>query len=707
MRFSRFVLLVLLCLVLVPLASAFRPNISISNFSVVPLTTNNGTNSNYPSQLNFTINLTNLNNATGDTPDDSANDAYNVTVRINGTANLSNASSSQRANATEGGAFLVYIIYQIQNGTSFVFSQNFTTNTNASGTVAVNLSVVNYTNNSNFNVNGSSSFIFTDGAGSGPGSGGNGIMNASNRSTVNVENRRPNITVVKTNTTGFTYVRNATSVNFTINVSNVGNMTAYNITVFDNITFEVPRGDQNFSFVNASVPANFSNNTWIIHLLDNGTSFVFTINLSVNGSASFPATRAFNNTVNVTNYTDNFSSNINPCTIGASCNFTTFTGVGNTTNSTATTTVNVETRRPNITINKTQSSFSGPVNYTINVTNIGNTTGFNITVRDNFTNQGFLSFQGATIVANDTANSTWVIFSIAPSTSFIFSINLTVDRSIAPTDFVNFVNVTNYTDNLTYSNLNADNTTRLVIFTSDGNVTNASAVTNVPGGASPSPVGSGGGGGGSGPGTTIKIQAVADAKQEITLWKADTNYLRIDGKDYSLRIDIIRQASADMNIGGAPLSLIVGESREVDLDGDGDADVAVALKGTLINRITLEVGLMAEPLSVPAVPPLEYEAKPVVEDLESQEDVDAAVAVEDIPVAEESFEEAEEQGASAGRAASRRGWLTVGIILLVLVGLLSYMVARNPQRAKSLFQRIKDRLRPGRGGFEDFRPRRR
>lgn len=638
---KKFLLLtmIILSLFLVPVVVASRPNISISNLSGVPDPVVNGTS------INFTINITNYNNVTAGTPDDAGNDAYNVTIIINGTINMTNVTTSITANFSEGPGGLIFIIYVIPNGTSFSFTVNYTVEANATDTLTTHLNVTNYTNTSVMDGN---NFVFNDGAGS---------LNVTNATTVTVETRRPNITIVKSNTSGFTNVVNGTSVNFSINVTNVGNMTAYNVTVVDNAT-DLINSAGNLTFSNASIVANdTTNTTWIIYSIEPGTSFTFSINFTVGTSAA----GVINNTVNLTNYTDGAFGNLNPGGIAVFTN-----GPTNGSNSTTTANVIVETRRPNITITKSDEFdrvLAGQVvNYTINVSNIGNGTAYNVTVIENFTNQAVFTFDSATIVANDSANSTWIIYQINAGSSFVFSINLTTSSQTG--DVLNFVNVTNYTDN-DDSNLNPGSIT---IFSAHGNVTNATETTTIWGVASPSQSGTGGSSSGSGPGRAIKIHAVGEDAIALVIWKADTTYLRMMDLDFLIAVTRIGRDGASFSVAGVPLVMDVGQTEDVDLDGDGWSDLSVTLTNVLFNRIMVNMQTLATP-AIPSVPALAPIVRAVPE--ESSPVVDSVL---DVP-AEESVL-AEEPVESPPR--SNKRLVSAVIIAIILLGVIGYGLLQGP-----------------------------
>lgn len=626
--------IIIVSLFLVPTASAFRPNMTL-NITDTPDPVVNGTS------LNLTINLTNRNNGT------LGNNATNITFVFTQPINTTFFSSSIPANNTDG-FNLTYIIFILDNRTSFTFSINLSVNANATGSLVGVGNITNYTNATDAAV------VFTT-----PSS------NFTVNTAVTVETKRPNITISKTNTSGFTNnLPNGTSVNFSINVTNVGNMTAYNVTIVDNAT-DLINSAGNLTFSSASIVANdTTNTTWVIYAIEAGASFTFSINFTISTSAA----GTLNNTVNVTNYTDGGFGNLNPGGIAVFTN-----SAVNGSNSTATATVSVETRRPNVSITKTILtevfiSDSTSVNYTINVSNIGNSTAFNVTVIENYTNQAFLTFVGASIVANDTTNSTWVIFAIPPDSSFIFTINLSI--GVMPDFFVNFVNVSNYTDNITDSNLNPGSTT---IFSADGNVTNASVITGkFVNPNSPSSSGTGGSSSGSGPGGVIKIHAIgavgADATA-LTIFKADTTYLRTMDLDFLIAVTRITRDGATFSIGGVPLVLDIGQTEEIDLNGDGWLDLSVTLTNSLFNRIMITTQMLATPVISPA-PTLAPVIRAIPEEISPDDD-----SAPDAP-GDESAPSEEQIVESPPR--SNKRLITAVLIAVVLLGVIGYGLLNGP-----------------------------
>ena len=231
--------------------------------------------------------------------------------------------------------------------------------------------------------------------------------------------------------------------NYTINISNIGNETARNITVQDyyptNVSF-VSVSSNALNDTNATSEGfSIANDTWILTNLTAGTSFILNVTVRVN--ELFVGT--LTNIANITNYTN--STGVVAFVLNSS---------EATASSTTTTTVNGDARVVNLTIAKTDSP--DPVEhgenlvYTITVTNDGNETAHNVTVVEFYdANVVFVSANPSPNVSNDT----WFInVTNGSSTSIAVTVNVPSPFEGTLTNNVNISNYTNTTGTLFTAN---------------------------------------------------------------------------------------------------------------------------------------------------------------------------------------------------------------------------------------------------------------
>jgi uncharacterized repeat protein (TIGR01451 family) len=208
-----------------------------------------------------------------------------------------------------------------------------------------------------------------------------------------------NITVTKTDNPD--PVLRGTQLNYTITITNIGLLPAFNVTVFD-----IYPG--NVSFHNASPSPNVSNNTWFLGTLSAGNST--TINITVNVSSAVSNGTILNNTV-IVNHTDILGIIIFTAT---DSELTTVLG------------------ERNLTISKTDDpdpvASGATLSYQILINNTGDDTAFNVTVIEIYPVN--VTFNGSS-PAPSSGNNTFSLGNLAPNQST--TINITVNVSSAMT----------------------------------------------------------------------------------------------------------------------------------------------------------------------------------------------------------------------------------------------------------------------------------
>jgi len=328
--------------------------------------------------INFTINVTNHGNQS----------AINVTIGDILPDNTSFVNSSPPANDTN----VTFLLGEI--GIDETVLINITLNTTAD--IVVDTNRTNIANGTFLNATGTrftienTTFNFTIGS-----------------LFIN------NLTVIKTAIS----VKNAGRlINYTINLTNDGNVNATNITVTDIL----PNGT---IFINSTPPANDTNLTFLITAIEPNQSFVITI--------TFNTSLLINNGTNISNLVNtSFISRSGAITFAE--------------NSTINVTITLTVTPPNITINKTASRSTPSVgtlmNYTINITNTGESTAFNVTVGDILPTN--VSFINSTPPFND-SNLTYIIGNLTANESIVIIITVNITTNVTNgTILTNIANAT-------------------------------------------------------------------------------------------------------------------------------------------------------------------------------------------------------------------------------------------------------------------------
>ena len=219
-----------------------------------------------------------------------------------------------------------------------------------------------------------------------------------------------NLTITKTDSPD--PVSAGMQLNYTVNVTNTGNGTAYNVTVNDTY----PAG---VVFNSAQpTPLTGTNNTWILGNLTANTSVL--INITLNVSTDLTNGTVINNTANAT-----FENNSGIYTsVIALQNTTVLAPVFNFSN---------------ISVTKTDSpdpvSAGTQLNYTIFVNVTGNGIAFNVTVNDTYPAE--VIFSSADPAPLSGTNNTWILGNLTVGTNFSINITLQVRTQVVNGTIIN------------------------------------------------------------------------------------------------------------------------------------------------------------------------------------------------------------------------------------------------------------------------------
>ena len=254
-----------------------------------------------------------------------------------------------------------------------------------------------------------------------------GFADTENTTIVNTTPNFSNVSIVKTDFPD--PVNGSQLLNYTINVTSTGNVTAFNVTVNDTLPAQVV-------FVSAVPAPTTPNSTFFLGNLTPGVSVqinitVLVLNLTNNTRINNTANVSF---VNASNATLSFAVNISTIVLNVTPPF-------------------VPLNFSNITVIKTDApdpvNATLQLNYTINVTSSGNATAFNVTVNESFPAQ--IVFNSSQPAPDSSAtNNTWFLGNLTPGTSVLINIsvivaNITNGTLINNTANVSFVNASNAT----------------------------------------------------------------------------------------------------------------------------------------------------------------------------------------------------------------------------------------------------------------------